>query len=69
MFDDVRFGVMTNEAFFRVDSEEGPYNAGTRYDIGNSGHRPQRGAPLAVPPPSTPTAELPTTTTTTPTGG
>jgi glutamine synthetase len=50
VFDDVRFGVVTNEAFFRVDSEEGPYNSGTRYDIGNSGHRPQRGAPLAVPP-------------------
>ena len=50
IFDDVRFGVVTNEAFFRVDSDEGPYNSGTRYDIGNSGHRPRRGAPLAVPP-------------------
>jgi glutamine synthetase len=50
IFDDVRFGVATNEAFYRVDSEEGPYNSGTRYDVGNSGHRPQRGAPLAVPP-------------------
>jgi glutamine synthetase len=50
IFDDVRFGVATNEAFYRVDSEEGPYNSGTRYDIGNSGHRPQRGVPLAVPP-------------------
>jgi glutamine synthetase len=51
VFDDVRFHVATNEAFWRVDSEEGPYNSGTRYEIGNSGHRPtQHGAPLAVPP-------------------
>jgi glutamine synthetase len=50
VFDDVRFGVAINEAFYRVDSEEGPYNAGTRYEVGNRGHRPQRGAPLAVPP-------------------
>jgi glutamine synthetase len=42
--------VATNEAFFRVDSEEGGYNSGTRYDVGNSGHRPQSGAPLVVPP-------------------
>jgi glutamine synthetase len=50
VFDDVRFAVATNEAFFRVDSEEGGYNSGTRYDVGNSGHRPQAGAPLVVPP-------------------
>ena len=55
IFDDVRFGVVTNEAFFRVDSEEGPYNSGTRYDIGNSGHRPnmpggRRIRPHAAPP-------------------
>jgi glutamine synthetase len=51
IFDDVRFHVATNEAFWRVDSEEGPYNSGTRYEVGNSGHRPtQHGAPLAVPP-------------------
>ncbi|MEM7021352.1 MAG: type I glutamate--ammonia ligase [Pseudomonadota bacterium] len=50
VFDDVRFGVATNESFYRVDSEEGSYNSGTRYDIGNRGHRPQKGVPLAVPP-------------------
>ena len=50
VFDDVRFAIATNEAFFRVDSEEGRYNPGTRYDVGNSGHRPRPGAPLAVPP-------------------
>jgi glutamine synthetase len=50
VFDDVRFAVAANEAFFRVDSEEGAYNSGTRYDVGNTGHRPRPGAPLAVPP-------------------
>jgi glutamine synthetase len=51
VFDDVRFAVASNEAFFRVDSEEGPYNSGTRYEVGNQGHRPTvRGAPLALPP-------------------
>ena len=50
VFDDVRFAIATNEAFFRVDSEEGGYNSGTRYDVGNSGHRPRPGAPLVVPP-------------------
>jgi glutamine synthetase len=50
VFDDVRFAVGVQEAFWRIDSEEGPYNSGTRYEVGNSGHRPQSGAPLAVPP-------------------
>ena len=50
VFDDVRFAIAANEAFFRVDSEEGPYNSGTRFDVGNSGHRPRPGAPLVVPP-------------------
>jgi glutamine synthetase len=50
VFDDVRFATSDNEAFFRVDTEEGAYNSGTRYDVGNSGHRPRPGAPLAVPP-------------------
>ena len=47
VFDDVRFATATNEAFFRVDAEEGAYNSGTRYDVGNRGHRPRPGAPLA----------------------
>jgi glutamine synthetase len=50
IFDDVRFAVAANEAFYRVDTDEGAYNSGTRYDVGNSGHRPRPGAPLAVPP-------------------
>jgi len=50
LFDDVRFASAVQEAFWRVDAEEGPYNSGTRYEAGNRGHRPQSGAPLAVPP-------------------
>ena len=50
LFDDVRFEVRMQEAFWRVDAEEGPFNSGTRYEVGNRGHRPQAGAPLAVPP-------------------
>ena len=38
------------EGYWRVDAEEGAYNSGTRYEVGNRGHRPQSGAPLAVPP-------------------
>jgi glutamine synthetase len=50
LFDDVRFEVHTQEGYWRVDAEEGPFNSGTRYEVGNRGHRPQPGAPLAVPP-------------------
>jgi glutamine synthetase len=50
VFDDVRFATSMQEAFWRVDSEEGPYNSGTRYEAGNRGHRPHSVAPLAVPP-------------------
>jgi len=51
VFDDVRFDAATNQAFFRVDAEEGPYNSGTRYEVGNRGHRPSmRGAGLTTPP-------------------
>lgn len=41
MFDDVRFQVAQNNTFFEVDSEEGPYNNGRKYEHGNVGHRPQ----------------------------
>ena len=44
VFDDVRFASSVQEAFWRVDAEEGPYNSGTRYETGNRGHRPQSGA-------------------------
>ena len=51
VFDDVRFEVRAHEAFYRVDAEEGAYNSGTRYEIGNRGHRPgTRGAALVTPP-------------------
>ncbi|MGI9436987.1 MAG: type I glutamate--ammonia ligase [Geminicoccaceae bacterium] len=50
IFDDVRSEISANEALWRVDSEEGAYNAGTRYEIGNRGHRYAREAPFAVPP-------------------
>jgi glutamine synthetase len=50
VFDDVRFEVRIQEGYWRVDAEEGPFNSGTCYEVGNRGHRPQPGAPLAVPP-------------------
>ncbi len=50
IFDDVRSDVTANEAFWRVDSDEGSYNGRTRYDVGNSGHRYAKAAPFAVPP-------------------
>jgi glutamine synthetase len=51
VFDDARFAVASEAASFRVDAEEGPWNAATRYEVGNRGHRPQaRGAPLVTPP-------------------
>jgi glutamine synthetase len=51
VFDDVRFTVDEHEVACRVDAEEGPYNSGTRYDVGNQGHRPGfEDAALVVPP-------------------
>ena len=29
-----------NETGFVIDSNEGPYNSGKKYDNGNMGHRP-----------------------------
>ena len=40
IFDDARFKVEMNNAFYCIDSAEGPYNSGREYDYGNSGHRP-----------------------------
>ncbi len=40
VFDDVRFENSMNHSFFRLDSEEGPYNSGREYEDGNLGHRP-----------------------------
>ncbi len=41
VFDDVRFKVDMNEVGFKIDSHEGPYNTGTGYEDGNTGHRPR----------------------------
>ncbi len=40
IFDDVRFEVSQNHTFYKVDSEEGPYNSGREYAEKNLGHRP-----------------------------
>jgi glutamine synthetase len=51
VFDDVRFDVAMNKAFYYVDSKEGAYNTGTEYEEGNLGHRPQvKGGYFPVPP-------------------
>ena len=40
VFDDVRFDVSQNHMSYAIDSEEGAYNTGTKYEMGNMGHRP-----------------------------
>ncbi len=40
IFDDVRYSITPNKAYCRVDSHEGPYNSGTKFANGNTGHRP-----------------------------
>lgn len=51
IFDDVRFDVGMNGSFYKVDSEEGPYNSGREYEMGNLGHRPRiKGGYFPVPP-------------------
>ena len=51
IFDDVRFDVGMNKAFYYVDSKEGSYNTGTEYAEGNLGHRPKvKGGYFPVPP-------------------
>ncbi len=51
VFDDVRFNVESNNCGFQLDSLEGPYNSGTRYESGNLGHRPRvKGGYFPVPP-------------------
>ncbi len=41
VFDDVRFGSNMSTSFYVVDSKEGSYNSGTKYEEGNLGHRPK----------------------------
>jgi glutamine synthetase len=40
IFDDVRIDVRMNKVSHEIDSREGPYNSGTKYEQGNMGHRP-----------------------------
>ena len=40
IFDDVRFQVEPEHTFYRLESEEGPYNSGSKFEDGNAGHRP-----------------------------
>ena len=40
IFDDVRWQVSMNHTFYRIDSDEGPYNSGSEMEGGNPGHRP-----------------------------
>jgi glutamine synthetase len=51
VFDDVRYDVSMNECYYKVDSEEGPYNTGREQADGNLGHRPTvKGGYFPVPP-------------------
>ncbi|MBT06009.1 MAG: type I glutamate--ammonia ligase [Rhodospirillaceae bacterium] len=51
VFDDVRWNVSMNNTFYRVDSDEGPYNTGNQLEGGNPGHRPGiKGGYFPVPP-------------------
>jgi glutamine synthetase len=51
IFDDVRFNTTINEGYYKLDSTEGAWNTGTRYDDGNTGHRPKiKGGYFPVPP-------------------
>jgi glutamine synthetase len=51
VFDDVRYEVSMNECFYKIDSEEGPYNSGRTLTDGNLGHRPTiKGGYFPVPP-------------------
>ena len=51
VFDDVRIKNDMNETGFSIDSTEGPYNSGKKYENGNMGHRPGiKGGYFPVPP-------------------
>jgi len=50
-FEDVRFENKMNTSNFFIDSSEGPYNSGKKYENGNMGHRPGvKGGYFPVPP-------------------
>ncbi|MGD8325502.1 MAG: type I glutamate--ammonia ligase [Sphingomonadales bacterium] len=41
VFDDVRFKVGYDSAFYAIDDVEGPYNSGRKFEEGNYAHRPR----------------------------
>lgn len=51
IFDDVRWKVCMEKAFFCIDSEEAAWNSEKKYEPGNTGHRPRvKGGYFPVPP-------------------
>ena len=51
VFDDVRYDVSMSNTFYAINEQEGPYNAGRRFEHGNIGHRPAiKGGYFPVPP-------------------
>ena len=51
IFDDVRFGTEMKGSFYSIDAEEASWNSATKYDDGNTGHRPGvKGGYFPVPP-------------------
>ena len=51
VFDDVRWDDTMQGAFYSIDSSEGAWNSGRKYEGGNSGHRPAvKGGYFPVPP-------------------
>ena len=51
IFDDVRYGADMNGSFYRIDSDEGAWNSGKKFENGNTGHRPGiKGGYFPVPP-------------------
>ncbi|MEO0411315.1 MAG: type I glutamate--ammonia ligase [Pseudomonadota bacterium] len=51
VFDDVRFKVDYDTAFYKIDDVEGPYNTDRMYEEGNYAHRPRaKGGYFPVPP-------------------
>jgi glutamine synthetase len=51
VFDDVQFQSEMSSSFYKIDSSEGPYNSGKKFEEGNMGHRPGiKGGYFPVPP-------------------
>ena len=51
LFDDVKYDVSMQGAFYKIDDKEAHWNTGTHYEDGNTGHRPRiKGGYFPVPP-------------------